>query len=124
MNDRAVLLFAYHFLPENAIGAVRPARFYKYLSRLGYRCRVITAARHDDPPNPEIECVPDPFITKPRGAGWQFERALRKFLLPGVTGTQWAFRASKTARTLLSESAVPEWTIVSTSPPLGVHLAA
>ena len=39
-----VLIFAYHFPPEPEIGAARPGRFYKYLKRMGYDCRIITAA--------------------------------------------------------------------------------
>ena len=40
-----VVLIAYHFPPDNAIGGARPWRFYKYLKRLGYECHVLTAAR-------------------------------------------------------------------------------
>ena len=39
-----VILIAYHFPPGPEIGAVRPYRFYKYLTRMGYRCHVITAS--------------------------------------------------------------------------------
>jgi len=39
-----VVIFAYSFAPENVIGAAWPFRFSKYLSRLGYTCRVFTAS--------------------------------------------------------------------------------
>ena len=32
-----VILIAYHFPPGPEMGAVRPYRFYKYLTRMGYR---------------------------------------------------------------------------------------
>jgi hypothetical protein len=44
MTRYLVLIFAYHFPPENAIGGARPFRFSKYLSGLGYTCRVFTTA--------------------------------------------------------------------------------
>jgi len=120
-----VLLFAYHFPPENTIGAARPFRFYKYLSRLGPECHVITAAHISALPDLDAECVSDPFVTNPReGFGWQIERAIRKFLLPGVTGMQWAVRAYRAARGFIGIRKDARITIVSTYPPLGAHLAA
>ena len=125
MAERIVLMFAYHFPPENSIGGARPYRFYKFLSRMGYRCHVITAVDQAASPNPNIEYVPDPFITQPRqGAGWQLERAVRKFLLPGATGIRWSLRACQTARNFLRANPDAEMTIFSTYPPLGAHLAA
>ena len=37
-----LMVLAFYFPPENTIGAARPARFAKYLSRLGYRITVIS----------------------------------------------------------------------------------
>jgi glycosyltransferase involved in cell wall biosynthesis len=125
MTDRIVLMLAYHFPPENTIGAIRPFRFYKYLSRAGYRCQVITAADQGARPVSDVEWVPDPFVARPRqGMGWQAERAIRKLLLPGMTGIQWSVLASKAARSFLPSNADAEMTVFSTYPPLGTHLAA
>ncbi len=125
MSSEVLVLFAYHFPPENAIGGMRPARFQKYLQRRGVRCHVITAADVSSRPDLDAEYVPDPFETSPReGLGWQVERALRKFILPGVTGTQWAFAAYKTAKQFTDSQANAQITILSTYPPLGPHLAA
>jgi glycosyltransferase involved in cell wall biosynthesis len=116
-------MFAYHFPPENAIGGARPYHFYKYLSRMGYRCHVITAAQQSTPSNPDFEYVCDPFPDV-RGIGWQLERAARKFLLPGAAGFRWSRLAYKAAWAFLCSHQGSEVTIFSTSPPLGTHLAA
>jgi hypothetical protein len=125
MSEELVIVFAYHFPPENAIGAVRPYRFYKYLGRLGVHCHVITAADVSTRPDLDAQCVPDSFVTRPRqGLGWQLERAVRKFLLPGVTGTQWSLAAYRAAREYLRCRPATRVTIFSTYPPLGTPLAA
>jgi glycosyltransferase involved in cell wall biosynthesis len=125
MTERIVVMLAYHFPPENAIGGARPYRFYKYLSEMGYRCRVITAADQGGHPNLDTEYVPDPFVTSPRlGIGWQVERAVRKLLFPGVAGFQWSRLACQAASAFLLSQQKAEITIYSTFPPLGAHLAA
>ena len=125
MPERIVLMFAYHFPPENSIGGVRPYRFYKYLSRMGYRCHVITAVDQASQPSSDVEYVPDPFVTRPRqDAGWQIERAVRKLLFPGATGIRWSSLACRAARNFLGANSDAEITIFSTYPPVGTHLAA
>jgi glycosyltransferase involved in cell wall biosynthesis len=125
MSERIVVMFAYHFPPENAIGGFRPYYFYKYLSRRGYRCHVITAAGQGALPDPHVEYIPDPFLTRPRdGIGWQLERVARKLLIPAVTGLRWSRSASRAAHTFLASKTNAEITIYSTYPPLGTHFAA
>ncbi|MBV8069506.1 MAG: glycosyltransferase [Acidobacteriaceae bacterium] len=125
MPGHLILIFAYYFPPQNAIGAARPFRFYKYLKRLGYRCHVITAADVSGRPDLDAEAVPDPFVVRPRqGIGWQLERAVRKLLVPGATGTHWALHAFRAARRVILEQQPERVTIFSTFPPLGSHLAA
>jgi glycosyltransferase involved in cell wall biosynthesis len=125
MAERIVVMFAYHFPPENVIGGLRPFYFYKYLSRMGYRCRVITAADPGCVPEADCEYIPDPFITRPRdGLGWQLERAVRKLLIPAVTGFRWSLLASRAAHAFLFSNPGAEITIYSTFPPLGAHFAA
>ncbi len=120
-----VLIFAYHFPPENVIGALRPYRFYKYLSRLGYRCHVITAADVAERPDLDAEHVSDPFVDNPRvGVGWQVERAIRKLLLPGVAGSQWSVHAYRAAVRFIENNPGYRVTLFSTFPPMGVHFAA
>jgi hypothetical protein len=120
-----VLMFTYHFPPENAIGGMRPFRFYKYLSRKGLKCHVITAASGAAEIIPDAESIPDPFLTGPRSdPGWQFERAVRKLVVPGVTGLRWALAASRAGQAFLRANPSARVVIFSTYPPLGPHLAA
>ena len=124
MPQDLLLIFAYHFPPENAIGALRPYRFYKYLSRLGYRCHVITASDVAQRPDLDAERVPDPFVENPRvGLGWQIERAIRKFLMPGVAGSQWSVQAYRVAQRFIDSNPGYRITVFSTFPPIGTHFA-
>jgi len=125
MAKHLVLIFAYHYPPENSIGGQRPLRFSKYLSRLGYTCRVFTAADQTGREDPNTEFIADPFFTHPRRSlSWQSERAVRKVFLPGALGTQWSYHASRAARRYLRTQPSTSVTIFSTFPPLGSHLAA
>ncbi len=125
MAEHLVLIFAYHYPPENAIGGARPFRFAKYLSRLGYSCCVFTAAHQGGRDDSDTEYVPDPFVTNPRrNLGWQLERAVRKAILPGELGTRWSYYASQAARRHLRAHPNARVTIFSTFPPLGAHFAA
>ena len=125
MTDHLVLIFAYSFPPENMIGAARPYRFSKYLARLGYTCRVFTAADQTGRDDSNTEYVPDPFVVSPgHGLGWQVERAIRKLFLPGELGMRWSYSASRAARAYIRANPGARVTLFSTSPPLGPHLAA
>lgn len=125
MTKPLVLIFAYHYPPENAIGGARPFRFMKYLSRMGYNCRVFTAADQTGHNDPNTEYVPDPFVIRSRfSPRWQFERAVRKVFLPGEVGMQWSYHASRAARKYIRANPNTCVTLFSTFPPLGPHLAA
>jgi glycosyltransferase involved in cell wall biosynthesis len=122
-RDHFVALLAYHYPPENAIGGERPYRFAKYLSRMGYTCRVFTAAEQFGR-NPNAVYVPDPFVIRPRSTLiWQAERALRKLAIPGEVGTFWARDVARAARAWIGGLRGGRVTIFSTFPPLGAHLA-
>ncbi len=125
MAEHLVLIFAYYFPPEDSIGGARPFRFSKYLSRFGYDCRVFTASDQTGRDDPNTEYIPDPFFTHSRSSlSWQFERAVRKSLLPGEMGVQWSYRAARAARACIRAHPDACVTIFSTFPPLGSHLAA
>ena len=125
MTDHLVLIFAYHFPPENVIGSARPSRFLKYLSRLGYTCRVFTAADQTGRNDSNTEYVPDPFVSYPRSSfKWQLERAIRRVFLPGELGTLWSHHAVRAARAYIRNHPSAHTTILSTYPPLGPHIAA
>ncbi len=125
MTEHLVIIFAYHFPPENRIGGARPFRFAKYLSRLGYACRVFTASEQTSGGNADAEYVPDPFATgSARGIAWHLERAARKFYLPGDTGMRWSYHAARAARAHIRKHPGARVTVFSSYPPLGCHLAA
>ena len=124
MSEPTVLVFAYYYRPENAIGAERPYRFTKYLRRLGYRVRVFSASDPVDRPEPETDYLPDPFRSGAKDLGWQLERALRYFVLPGAGGVRWAFRAAAAAKAYIRENKPGPFTLFSTSPQMGPHIAA
>jgi hypothetical protein len=119
--QRILLMFAYHFPPENVIGAARPARFFKYLRRLGLPCHAITAAPSRDP---DVTSVSDPFVVTPSGSGWQAERAMRKLFMPGEVGLRWSLKAAEAARAVMRGHPSARFLVFSTFPPLGSHLAA
>lgn len=125
MPAQLVLIFAYHFPPENVIGAARPFRFYKYLCRAGYCCEVITAAAQGPAADPAVIHVPDRFEAAPRqGLSHQLEWGVRRFLLPGSAGTAWSQKAYPVAREILRRHAGRRAAVFSTFPPQGTHLAA
>ncbi len=125
MAASLVVLIAYHFPPDNAIGGARPWRFYKYLKRLGYECRVLTAAPQIAGAPSDIEYVPDPLRIRPRrGLAWQMERVGWKFFLRNELALGWSASVARTGAALLNRSRNENITIISSAPPLGTHLAA
>jgi len=126
ITEKIVLIFAYHYPPENVIGAARPYRFSRYLSMMGYRCKVFTAAEQPKCSNSLAEYITDPFAASVsrNSTGWHLERAVRKFFFPGALGFQWSLLASRSARSFLSSIRNAEVTVYSTFPPVGAHLAA
>lgn len=125
MGTPLVLLIAYHFPPDNAIGGARPYRFYKYLKRLGYECRILTAAPQDPEAAGDIEYVPDPLRIRPRtGIAWQAERVGWKFFLSSELALGWSAAAVRAGRSFLSQRINRDITIISSAPPVGTHLVA
>lgn len=123
-SSHSVILFAYHYPPENVIGALRPARFAKYLKRVGYRTLVITAAPQSAH-SPDTIYVPDSFVSSPgKGLGWNVDRTVRKLLQPGAVGVHWSGLAAQAAQDAIQRMGLTQVTIFSTFPPLGTHLAA
>jgi hypothetical protein len=126
MSSKTLLMLAYHFPPENAIGAARPYRFYKYLRQFGWSPVVITAA-HQDSKNadPNVQYIPDPMVTEKGSGGWHVDRILRRFFMPGEVGMVWSGRAARFCIDRI-DAAGRDGPVVlySTFPPLGTHLAA
>ncbi len=47
-----ILLISYHFAPQNVIGAVRPTKFAKYLTKMGHEVTVICGRGMSEVPDP------------------------------------------------------------------------
>jgi hypothetical protein len=132
---KTLLILAYHFPPENEVGGLRPYRFYKYLPQFGHQCKVVTATPQHGMEFPGVECVPDrvgvlldggPVAQERkshRTAAVLLEIALRRWVVPGVVGTTWSAAAASACRTILSQHTGEQVTLLSTFPPVGVHVA-
>ncbi len=121
-----VILIAYHFPPGPEIGAVRPFRFYKYLTRMGYRCHVITASAQTEASD-DVLFLPDDLREVWEGTGEQRksfkayqELLVRKIAFPGHIGIMWAFAAAAQCHQLLRKYPGEKFVVFSTYPPLGV----
>ena len=49
---KRILIISYFFAPQNAMGAVRPTKLAKYLSRMGHEVTVLCGPRHERPQRP------------------------------------------------------------------------
>lgn len=122
-GDSPVLFLAIAFPPDPITGAARPGRFARYLPAFGYRPRII--ARRDP-------AVPDPDAAVHRiplenpGAGDRFALAftdlIQRYLLPYSDSFPWAAVAYRHARRIFRQQG--PCAVLSTSPPIGLHLAA
>jgi glycosyltransferase involved in cell wall biosynthesis len=120
--QRAVLLVAYWYPPENESGALRPARFSKYLPCYGFRPHVLTTSLSS---GRELARNVHRTAAEPLHArrGWRalVGRTLKR-LAPYNDRLEWIAPAYESARGLLSQSDIAA--IVSTAPPLACHLIA
>lgn len=143
-GDRHVLMLAYYFPPQNAIGAARPHRFVRYLRRLGtpvsvvcsplpkpgsrYEERPSTPAPHGGqhgPASDELQAIRVPCGSRMRGqrrldAISRVLQAAQRVLLPYDDRLAWLPYACAAA----SAEVAPGTVLVSTHPPVVTHLAA
>jgi len=122
-----VLILAYSYPPDNRVGALRPFRFAKYLPAYGFSTHVITASPQGADVSENVSYAPD----------WIEDRSRAPIKIARIVGTKlrwaaygggqlaftWAGSAARAAGEAIEKSPGP-WSIFSTSPPLGVHLAA
>jgi glycosyltransferase involved in cell wall biosynthesis len=114
MKRRPVLLIAHHFPPENIIGSLRPARFFRYLPEFGYEPYVLTGAPQ---PEPHPRVVVTPFN---RFGIWN--RIASRTISPYDDKPSWAYTARQAGAELLQKERFE--IILATSPPYSVHGAA
>ena len=148
-GDRRVLMLAYYYPPQNAIGAARPHRFARYLRRLGTPVSVICSpvpkpgsrygeqradltppapdkARHNDPAlesePPAIRVPSASLIRNPHrlDAASRVLQVIQRVLLPYDDRLTWLPYACAAASRELTAGTV----LLSTHPPVVTHLAA
>jgi len=125
-----VILLAYYFPPHSTIGAARPYRFYKHLKKAGRRCWIVTASEQPPDAPPDVLFVPDQTAElwssverKPLSAMAHAERFVRRYLIPAGIGIAWSIAAAQQCRVIMARNPERKFVVVSTFPPIGVHLA-
>jgi glycosyltransferase involved in cell wall biosynthesis len=118
-----ILVLAFYYPPENAIGGVRPARMAKYLSRLGHQVSVV--AREVQGSNdlgvrtlPAIQLSRHSFGYRLAAIAGRVAQRLN----PRSDRLDWLVPALSAAFRMME--ARPAEVVVSTYPPLVTHLAA
>lgn len=128
--SRRLALVAYHFPPDNAAGAARPYRFYRYLPECGFDVKVFTAADPGSEPPTGVVHVPDAL-----GAYWQHggakpgngaerlsELAFRRYVVIAGVGFQWSRQVARSCRSWQRERPGDRATVFCTYPPAGALL--
>ncbi len=127
---KKLLLVAYYFPPHNFVGAYRPFRFARYLSRMGWEVTVLSAQgpekrRRDDellkflPESVDVHRVPAPEAGEPSKSAVNRFRRFARTLLDLVTFPDkkllWVRRARPIFRKLI-DSIKPDVVLI-TAPP-------
>jgi glycosyltransferase involved in cell wall biosynthesis len=116
-----VILFAYYFLPDNTSGVQRAVRIAKYLPAYGFDAFVIASSHAGIKPlSPSVKHVPAPDSHAPRHQE-TFARIAQR-IVPYNERLEWVPHAMHAARRILSSETVHA--VISTSPPIGPHIAA
>lgn len=121
-----VILVAYNFPPDNAVGGARPFRFYRYLKELGYACTVFTASPQPNAP-PDVISIPDRLADvwerKNRGPlslGGHVERLIRRFVFPGAGGIVWSAEVARRSADVAGRNGRRRTVVLTSFPPVGV----
>lgn len=119
-----VLLFAYYYHPQVASGVQRAARLARYLPEHGFDTHVITSCHEGTLPHlPNVSFVPDARTAGvPRSLVDRLAVAIQR-VSPYTEHYPWVPPARRAAERLLAGPS-PIAGIISTSPPVGGHLAA
>ncbi len=118
-----VMVLAYVYPPENSVGALRPARFVRYLRTLGHDVAVLAAA-------PEGVRETDPQVQRFTGKERSHRSAAaigavlgatQNAMLPFNDRLGWVPQAVARAMALIAQN--PDTVVLSTFPPVATHLA-
>lgn len=110
-----ILIVAHNYLPENIIGAYRPARFQRYLPQFGYSASVLTASPQPPGGTPGVWTQPFSYNL--------LEALFFKTFFPYDERMTWLPGASRLGQKIL-ETPPPPRLIFSTSPPISNHYVA
>ncbi len=129
---RSLIVVAYHYPPENAVGAARPARFVKFLPAHGWQCHVITAVRQPEGGSPNVSYLEDSThgmweggasAARPSFLRRYAELAARRFLFPGAIALGWGLETPKRAQRVINSLNPRPSAVFSTFPPIATHFA-
>ncbi|MBN8730697.1 MAG: glycosyltransferase [Acidobacteria bacterium] len=114
----SLLAVVYYYPPVNAVGALRPARFVKYLqSEFGYRAFVVAARTQDDLSTSEtVSFVPAPRRSPAEQVSHFLARVIHKLGLLYSDRLDWIHPATKAASALLRQRKVD--LLLTSFPPL------
>jgi hypothetical protein len=116
-----ILIVAIAFPPDPITGAARPGRFAKYLPQFGYRAEVIAGSASVRENTASVRRVPHAEPAWGDRLAYRAADMLQRRLLPYNDSVPWATAAFREARRLYqSTGPLP---VISSSPPLGCHLA-
>lgn len=129
--NRRLALAAYYFPPENAAGAARPYRFYRYLPEFDVDRCVFTAADPGPDPPPGVVHVPDELGRywqhggpKPAGAARRVaELVFRRHVILAGIGFQWSRDVARACEKWQALRPQERVTVFCTYPPVGALLA-
>lgn len=110
-----ILIVAHNYLPENIIGAYRPARFQRYLPQFGYSAAVLTASPQPGGGTPGVWRQPFSYNL--------LEAFFFKTFFPYDERMTWLPGASRLGHKVLTTPPSPRL-IFSTSPPISNHYVA
>lgn len=118
---RSILLLAYYYLPATTSGVQRAARMARYLPRHGYVTYVVSSSESGTAGLPDIIHVPDESTVRSAGRLTRLAAGVQR-ILPYDEKLPWVPHVMEAAGTLIGENNISA--VISTSPPVGTHLAA
>ena len=122
MTLRPILFFAFYFRPAVTSGVQRAGRFFRYLPEFGFQPIVIASSQSGREEGlPGVHWVPHP--SEPQPPGWA-ERAASFLHRISPYNEQWQWVPHAVAAGLSLARKHRPVALLSTSPPVGAHLAA
>lgn len=118
--NKELLILAYYYPPDNLSGAMRPARFSRYIGEHGYSVHIIAGTYSQTHSTARVTRVPrerPPLLAQAISASAEL---LERFVFPYPDRLSWAPFALAAADLRRRNTAV----VLSTSPPIATHITA